>query len=311
MDIDLKLLQHAVVLARHRHFGRAASALRISQPTLSRNIAALEKKLGMRVFERSRRDVVATPAGDDVLKMADELVARAEAISNQLQVVRDGRGGRLRVAAGSYIHDIAVQPAAIDLINANPSIRLELLEREWTAVLAMLMTDRVDFVVFDVLALKDMPALRVETLGTLKGSYFCRAGHPLMKKKALLQPEDLRKYPFVMSSMPHTNLWLIEGIDDGLSIEPVTGDVLPSIAVSSFRVVRDLVAGTDAFGIGHMSQIEGGLKSRQLAVLDLPWRGKLPSAQMGVAYKRERTLSPAARSFIGLIRKRFRAAAEA
>jgi DNA-binding transcriptional LysR family regulator len=310
MDIDLKLLQHAVVLSRHRHFGRAASALRISQPTLSRNIAALEKKLGMRVFERSRRDVVATPAGDDVLKMADELVARAQAISNQLQVVRDGRGGRLRVAAGSYIHDIAVQPAAIDLINANPSIRLELLEREWTAVLAMLMTDRVDFVVFDIAALKNMPALRVEPLGTLKGSYFCRAGHPLLKKKAPLQPEDLRKFPFVMSSMPHASLWLVEGIDDGLSIEPVTGDLLPSIAVSSFRVVRDLVAGTDAFGIGHLSQIDDDMKTKQFAVLDLPWRSKPPTAQMGVAYKRERTLSPAARSFIGLIRKRVRAAAD-
>ena len=309
MDIDLKLLQHAVVLSRHRHFGRAALALRISQPTLSRNIAALEKKLGMRVFERSRRDVVATPAGDDVLKMADELVARAEAISNQLQVVRDGRGGRLRVAAGSYIHDIAVQPAAIDLTNANPSIRLELLEREWTAVLPMLMTDRVDFVVFDIVALKNMPALRVESLGALQGSYFCRAGHPLLKKKAPLQPEDLRKYPFVMSSMPHSHLWLVDGLDDGLSIEPVTGDLLPSIAVSSFRVVRDLVAGTDAFGIGHMSQIGDGMKAKQLAVLDLPWRSKPPTAQMGIAYKRERTLSPAARAFIGLIRKRVRAAA--
>src|SRR5260221_5783502 len=134
MDIDLKLLQYAVILAKHRHFGRAAAALRISQPTLSRNIAALEKQLGLRVFERSRRDVVATPAGDDVLKMADELVARAEAISNSLQMVRDGRGGRLRVAAGVYVHDIAVEPAAIDLINAHPSIRLELLEREWAAV---------------------------------------------------------------------------------------------------------------------------------------------------------------------------------
>ena len=68
MEIDLKLLQYAVVLARHRHFGRAAAALQISQPTLSRNIAGLEKQLGMRVFERSRRDVVATPAGDDVLR---------------------------------------------------------------------------------------------------------------------------------------------------------------------------------------------------------------------------------------------------
>ncbi len=172
MDIDLKLLQHAVVLSRHRHFGRAASALRISQPTLSRNIAALEKKLGMRVFERSRRDVVATPAGDDVLKMADELVARAEAISNQLQTVRDGRGGRLRVASGAFVHSTAVQPAAIDLINANPSIRLELLEREWTAVLAMLMMDRVDFAVFEIGPLRNMPALRVEKLGVLQGAYF-------------------------------------------------------------------------------------------------------------------------------------------
>ena len=51
MDIDLKLLQYAVILAKHRHFGRAAAALQISQPTLSRNIAALEKQLGMRVFE--------------------------------------------------------------------------------------------------------------------------------------------------------------------------------------------------------------------------------------------------------------------
>ena len=74
-------------------------------------------------------------------------------------------------------------------------------------------------------------------------------------------------------------------------------------------MVRDLVAGTDAFGIGHMSQIGDGMKAKQLAVLDLPWRSKPPTAQMGIAYKRERTLSPAARAFIGLIRKRVRAAA--
>ena len=47
MNIDLKLLHHAVVLARHRHFGQAAAAMNISQPTLSRNIAALEKQLDL------------------------------------------------------------------------------------------------------------------------------------------------------------------------------------------------------------------------------------------------------------------------
>lgn len=308
MKIDLKLLQYAVILAKHRHFGRAAAALHISQPTLSRNIATLEKQLGMRVFERSRRDVVATPAGDDVLKMADELVTRAEAISNRLELVRDGRGGRLRVAAGGYIHDIAVQPAAVDLINAHPSIRLELLEREWTAVASMLMTDRVDFAVFDVTALRGMPALRIEPLGALHGVYFCRVGHPLLKKVPL-QPADLRSYPFALPSMSHLHAGLIDGLDTGLTLDPATGDVLPSIAVSSFRVSREIVAGTDALSIGHLSQIKEGLAAGRLAVLHLPWRSKLPAAELGIAYKRERTLPPSARTFIGLIRKRMRAVA--
>ena len=306
MDIDLKLLQHAVVLARHRHFGRAAAALGISQPTLSRNVAALEKQLGVRVFERSRRDVLATPAGDDVLKMADELISRAEAISNRLQLVRDGRGGRLRVAAGGYIHDIAVHPAAVSLINDNPSIRLELLEREWTAVLAMLMTDTVDFAVFDVASLRGMPALRIERLGVLHGVYFCRAGHPLLRKSAL-EPADLRNYPFVLPGMSHLQTSLIENLDAGVTVDPATGTMLASIAVSSFGSARDIVAGTDALSISHMSQISDGIAAGRLARLDLPWKRKLPAVEFGVACKRERTLPPAARTFIDLIRKRVRA----
>lgn len=305
MKIDLKLLQHAVVLARHRHFGRAASALRISQPTLSRNIAALEKHLGMRIFERSRRDVVATPAGDDVLAMADELVARAEALSNRLELVRDGRGGRLRVAAGAYIHDIVVLPAAIELINTSPSIRLELLEREWAAVTAMLLTDRIDFAVFDTAALQGMPNLRIEPLGALAGVYFCRAGHPLLEK-AKLQPADLRPYPFILPSLSHMYAGLIDGLDAGLTLDAATGDVQPSIAVSSFRASRRLVDGTDGISIGHLSEIAGEVAAGRLAILHLPWRAAPPTAQMGIAYKRERTPPPAARTFIALIRMKMR-----
>jgi DNA-binding transcriptional LysR family regulator len=306
MEIDLKLLQYAVVLAKHRHFGRAAAALGISQPTLSRNIATLEKQLGLRVFERSRRDVMATPAGDDVLTMADELVSRAAAISNSLQMVRDGRGGRLRVAAGVYVHDIAVRPAAIEMIRANPSVRLELLEREWTAALSMLMTDRVDFAVLDIIALRGVPSLRVEPLGSLRGVYYCRAGHPLLKK-ASLRPEDVRPYPFVFSSMSRDKVGLVEDIDSGFTVDSTTGDILPSIAVSSFGLGLEIVAGTDAISLGHISQIKEGIGDGRLAVLDLPWRAKPPTAEMGIAYKRERTLPPAARTLIGLIRKRMRA----
>jgi DNA-binding transcriptional LysR family regulator len=220
-------------------------------------------------------------------------------------LVRDGRGGRLRVAAGSYIHDIAVQPAAIELINANPSIGLELLEREWVAVTAMLMTDRIDFAVFDTASVRGMPALRIEPLGALSGVYFCRSGHPLLKK-AQLQPADLRAYPFILPSLSHLHAGLIEGLDAGLTLDAITGDAQPSIAVLSFRASRQIAAETDGLSIGYLSEISSEIAAGRLAVLRLPWRTKPPTAEMGIAYKRERTLPPAARTFIGLIRKKMR-----
>ncbi|WP_425065476.1 LysR family transcriptional regulator [Reyranella sp.] len=307
MNIDLKLLHHALVLARHRHFGQAAAAMNISQPTLSRNIAALEKQLGMKVFERSHRDVVPTPAGQDVLRMAEELVGCAESLSNRLELLRDGRGGRLRVVAGAYMDDIAVQPAAIELIRANPSIRLEILEREWTAALSSLMSDQADFAVVDVLALREMPSLRVDSLGLLQGVYFCRAGHPLLARPGP-QPADLRAYPLVMPGMSLSRMSFIADIDSGMRIDERGGGVLPSIAVSSFRSASDIVAETDAISLGHPTQIATGIAAGRLAPLHLPWIRKLPSVEMGVAWKRERTLPPAARAFIDLIRKHVRKA---
>lgn len=307
MDLDLKTLHYAVVLSRYRHFGQAAAALNISQPTLSRNIAALERQLGMRLFERSNRDVVATPAGEDALRMAEELILRAEALSNRLELLRDGRGGRLRVVASAYVDDIAVQPAAIDLVNANPALRLEILEREWTAALASLMSDQADFAVADILALRDMPALRVESLGVLEGVYFCRAGHPLLAEPAR-KPEDLRKYPFVMPGISISRIDFIAEIDGGLRIDERSGGVLPSIAVSSFRSAGDIVAATDAISLGHATQIAAGIAAGRFAQLPVPWMTRLPSVEMGVAWKRERTLLPAARAFIKLIRKHVRRA---
>jgi DNA-binding transcriptional LysR family regulator len=308
MEIDLKLLQHAVVLARHRHFGRAAAALQISQPTLSRNIAALEKELGVRLFERSRRDIAATPAGDDVLKMADELIARAEAMSNKLRLVRTGQGGRLRVALGTFIADIAVNAAAVDLVNANPAIQLELLEREWAAALAMLMADRVDFAVLDVSVLRGMPALRVESLGRLDGVYVCRAGHPLLRKRAL-QAADVRGYPFVYSNTSTVHAHEMEDIDPGLIVNQAAGNIVPSISVTSCHVMYKMIEATDAIGIAHISQIRDRISLGRLTVLELPWKAKPPGAEFGIAYRRDRTPPPVACTLIGLIRKRVRAIA--
>jgi DNA-binding transcriptional LysR family regulator len=138
---------------------------------------------------------------------------------------------------------------------------------------------------------------------------FCRAGHPLLGKRPL-QVADVREYPLVHPNVSAEHARSMEDIDAGLTVDSVTGNVLPSIAVASCRLMYEIVEQTDAISIAHISQVRAAIAAGRLAILELPWRKRLPSGEFGIAYKRDRTLPPAARSFIGLIRKRMRAIKE-
>lgn len=78
--MTLQELRYLVALADHSHFGRAAKACHISQPTLSTQIKKLEEQLGVTLFERTNKSVHATPAGEDVVARARQILADTDAI---------------------------------------------------------------------------------------------------------------------------------------------------------------------------------------------------------------------------------------
>ena len=124
-------------------------------------------------------------------------------------------------------------------------------------------------------------------------------------------PADLQGCPFVMPALSQRHVGMIDHVDTGMTVDAATGGLIPSIAVSSFRNAREIVERTDAISLGHRSQLRDGIASGRLAELTLPWVKKLPTVEMGVAYKRDRTLPPAARTFIALVRRHMRAASRA
>src|SRR5690606_40034379 len=77
-------LRYFLALANHLHVGRAARSLHISQPSLSQQIKALEDKLGVKLFERSRRRVTLASDGEALLPYARELVALADDAQKEL-----------------------------------------------------------------------------------------------------------------------------------------------------------------------------------------------------------------------------------
>lgn len=95
--MNLRDLRYIIAVADHRHFGRAAEACHISQPTLSGQIRKLEEMLGVTLFERTNKSVIPTPAAEQIVPLARAAVEKADAITALAQGWRDPFAGSLRL----------------------------------------------------------------------------------------------------------------------------------------------------------------------------------------------------------------------
>ncbi|MBV9360315.1 MAG: LysR family transcriptional regulator [Betaproteobacteria bacterium] len=125
---DLRQLRYFVAVAERLHFGRAAEALHISQPPLSRAIRALEEDLGVPLFHRTRRRVELTPQGARLLEEARRLTGQLERTVHDLRAMTVGGNARLRIGFVS-LADYGVLPGLLKAYkSAQPGVRLALRE---------------------------------------------------------------------------------------------------------------------------------------------------------------------------------------
>ena len=100
---DLRQWRQFIAVAEELHFGRAAARLHMTQPPLTMAIKQLEAQLGAALFERTRRVVALTPAGESALPLARKLVADAQALQERVRAAARGLAGRLRLGFVSTI----------------------------------------------------------------------------------------------------------------------------------------------------------------------------------------------------------------
>lgn len=96
-NLTFKQLRYVEALARLGHFGRAAEACAISQPALSMQIKAFEEELGLELFERDRRQVRLTSAGEEIVRRAREILRSLDELDGYARAARGGLVARLRV----------------------------------------------------------------------------------------------------------------------------------------------------------------------------------------------------------------------
>ncbi len=188
---SIRQLEYAVAVAETLHFGRAARQCAVTQPALSAQIQQLEDLLGVQIFERSRRKVIVTPEGAQVLEKArealasiDDLVARAEGAAEPLS-------GPLRLGVIPTVAPYLLPPLLPSVRERHPALQLLLREEQTARLVEHVEAGRLDAL---LLALPVDEADLVELPLFEEPFWFVAPEtHPLMKPKpARIREEALQ-----------------------------------------------------------------------------------------------------------------------
>ena len=142
--MTLTELKYIVAVAREKHFGKAADACHVSQPTLSLAIKKLEEELELKLFERSASEVTVTPLGSEVVLQAQSVLEQAANIKEIAKRGKDPLAGALRLGVIYTIGPYLLPDLVRNVIAKTPQMPLMLQENFTVKLLELLRTGELD-----------------------------------------------------------------------------------------------------------------------------------------------------------------------
>ena len=142
--MTLTELKYIVAVAREKHFGKAAEACFVSQPTLSVAVKKLEEELELKLFERSAGEVTVTPLGDEIIRQAQSVLEQAAEIKEIAKRGKSPLSGPLKLGVIYTIGPYLLPDLVRQIIGRTPQMPLMLQENFTVRLLEMLRTGEID-----------------------------------------------------------------------------------------------------------------------------------------------------------------------
>jgi len=227
MDVELRHLRYFVAVAEELSFTRAAERLHIAQPPLSTQIRRLEDELGVALFDRSRRAIRLTDAGEVLLGEARRLLAQVEQALKATRNAGVGETGRLTIGFVPSASTTALPEHLRAFRTRYPGVELFLRELPPDQLIAQLHAGALDlcflYLPFDDERLERVVVAREPLVAALP------ADHPLAGGRGALPVAALRAEPFVLPArhhMPGLNARVLDACRRaGFEPQPVQEDV--------------------------------------------------------------------------------------
>ncbi len=292
----LKLQQMRVVdaIATHRSLKKAAAALALTQPALTKALQELEDVLGVRIFERQARGTEPNRMGEAVVAAARRMLAEAGRLQDELERLR--AEGEETIAIGALpVAASGVLPGALAALKArHPGVIVKLMQGTTSQLLPALEAGDIDLVVGRLYEPARPDAFVREAIYEEPLRVLVRADHPLLSRRPV-RPLHLLDYQLVLPTI---------GQRLGQEIEPVLASLGLSAAAplrtSSIGLIRELLLTGDAVTIMPHHLLAGDLARG--AVKTLPLRLKARPRPAGLIRAGGRALSPGTAAFIECLR---------
>ena len=187
-----------VTLGTHKNLHRAAEALHMSQPTLTRMLQEVEDAFGCSLFDRQPRGMTPTPVGEELLKFAHSALNSLDRCVEDLTARAQGGYGHLAIGVvmGSALDEVVVTIATLK--KASPQLGIRMMSDTSDLLIDLLEQERLDVAIARLGAPGDRSRFEFEPLGNDRLVFAVRAGHPLLEQPAIPVEQMVQNWTWLL-----------------------------------------------------------------------------------------------------------------
>jgi LysR family pca operon transcriptional activator len=291
--LRLHLVRAAEAIEAQGSLVKAAAALGVSQPALTKSLHELEDILQIRLFDRHPRGVRPTEAGTVFVQCARRILAELHRLDEQLDQLSSSESGAVMLGA-LPVAAAGVLPGVLARLKAaHPAVRIRLLQGRTKELLPLLASGEVDLIVGRLYEPSIPDGFQREALWSEPISVLARAEHPIFSEP--ISVAALQHYDLVLPTITQRVGEEIERLLSLLGLDAAT-----SLRSSSYSFIREMLHETDSLAVVPRLMMVGDLLRGALQVVPLPL--PTPDRPAGLILPRDRPLSPAAATFVASLR---------
>ncbi len=293
--MTLTELKYIVAVARERHFGKAADACFVSQPTLSVAVKKLEEELELKLFERSANEVTVTPLGEEIVRQAQSVLEQASLIRDIAKRGKDPLAGALKLGVIYTIGPYLLPDLVRQMITHTPQMPLMLQENFTVKLLEQLRTGEIDCAILA----EPFPDTGLALAQLYDEPFFAAVPttHKLARQ-ATVSTEDLKQETMLLLGTGHCfRDHVLEVCPEFARFSSNAEGIRKSFEGSSLETIRHMVAaGMGVTLVPRLSIPAEALalrltrkKAEDALVKYLPFEGDPPTRRVVLAWRRSFT----------------------